>query len=116
MALNADLARFGSAQAQLNDDICASYRRQHDPSTLIYDARGAKRTARFDLASCDLQTALMAFQEQPGFEYSIATAPLPPASSTELRVQAIFGPSTTSPVARQPVPANTRASARSPAP
>lgn len=85
VAFTADPVRFGSAQAQLNEDICASYRRNHERGSLIFDPTDPDRKARFDLVSCDLKTALAAFAQQSGFQYSIAAEPRRPTLTRPLK-------------------------------
>lgn len=75
VAYDADPNRYGPVEAQVSADLCASYRGVHDDSNVVYDFASPDPVIEFNLAGCDVPTALAGFSQQTGFQYEMVTAP-----------------------------------------
>jgi hypothetical protein len=74
VSMDADPALYGSAENQITQDVCESYRNT-PPAYPREEPEDAKRAANFDIAGCDLETSLRAFNAQSGLPYEIAIFP-----------------------------------------
>lgn len=75
VAYDASPEDYGPVAQQVTTDLCASYRGDHDRSNTMYDPSNPNPEATFNVAGCDVATALAGFSQQSGFRYELVVAP-----------------------------------------
>lgn len=76
VAFDADPARYGPVDAQISADFCASYRGAHDFFSYTLDPTEPDPRMTFNLAGCDVSTAMAGFAQQTGLDYEMVTPPI----------------------------------------